>query len=104
MYAGEIVEYGSLEDIFDETAHPYTKGLFDSLPTLDKDVHRLKPIPGLMPEPANLPDGCKFHPRCPYCGGVCAGPSGRREMSPGHWVRCLRCPRRAGKRLRRDGK
>ena len=66
MYAGEIVEYGSLEDIFEHTAHPYTEGLFGSLPSLENDVHRLKPIQGLMPDPANLPDGCKFHPRCPY--------------------------------------
>ena len=65
MYAGEIVEYGSLEDIFEHTAHPYTEGLFSSLPSLENDVHRLKPIQGLMPDPANLPDGCKFHPRCP---------------------------------------
>ena len=57
MYAGEIVEYGSLEDIFEHTAHPYTEGLFGSLPSLENDVHRLKPIQGLMPDPANLPDG-----------------------------------------------
>ena len=58
MYAGEIVEYGSLEDIFDHTAHPYTKGLFNSIPSLDKDTERLQPIQGLMPDPATLPVGC----------------------------------------------
>ena len=58
MYAGEIVEYGSLEDIFDRMAHPYTKGLFDSLPSLDRVDHRLKPIRGLMPDPTDLPEGC----------------------------------------------
>ena len=72
MYAGEIVEYGSLEDIFDHTAHPYTKGLFNSIPSLDKDTERLQPIQGLMPDPANLPEGCKFHPRCPYAVEACA--------------------------------
>ena len=56
MYAGEIVEYGSLEDIFDHTTHPYTIGLMDSIPSLDQDVERLKPIPGLMPDPTDLPD------------------------------------------------
>ena len=90
MYAGEIVESGSLEDIFDRTAHPYTEGLFGSLPSLDKKTHRLKPIEGLMPDPADLPSGCKFHPRCKYATEECA----RRvpeptELSPGHVVRCL---------------
>ena len=71
MYAGEIVEFGSLEHIFDETAHPYTKGLFHSLPSLDRKERRLKPIAGLMPDPARLPEGCKFHPRCPFAEERC---------------------------------
>jgi peptide/nickel transport system ATP-binding protein len=58
MYAGEIVEYGQLAHIFLNAKHPYTIGLFESLPSLDKDVDRLKPIQGLMPDPANLPSGC----------------------------------------------
>ena len=92
MYAGEIVEYGSLEDIFEHTAHPYTEGLFGSLPSLGNDVHRLKPIQGLMPDPANLPDGCKFHPRCPYAVDQCrSGAPALREISPGHLCQCRRC-------------
>ena len=92
MYAGEIVEYGSLEDIFEHTAHPYTEGLFGSLPSLENDVHRLKPIQGLMPDPANLPDGCKFHPRCPYALDQCrSGAPALREISPGHLCQCRRC-------------
>ena len=92
MYAGEIVEYGSLEDIFDHTAHPYTKGLFNSIPSLDKDTERLQPIQGLMPDPANLPEGCKFHPRCPYAVAACAQQHpGMTELTPGHLCRCLRC-------------
>lgn len=92
MYAGEIVEYGSLEDIFEHTAHPYTEGLFSSLPSLENDVHRLKPIQGLMPDPANLPDGCKFHPRCPYAVDQCrSGAPALREISPGHLCQCRRC-------------
>ena len=92
MYAGEIVEYGSLEDIFDHTAHPYTKWLFNSIPSLDKDTERLQPIQGLMPDPANLPEGCKFHPRCPYAVEACAQQHpGMTELTPGHLCRCLRC-------------
>ncbi len=89
MYAGEIVEYGSLEEIFEKTQHPYTEGLFNSLPSLDADVERLKPIVGLMPDPANLPAGCKFHPRCPYASARCAEEEPElREVSAGHVCRC----------------
>ena len=89
IYAGEIVESGSLEDIFDRTAHPYTEGLFGSLPSLDEKVHRLKPIAGLMPDPANLPSGCPFHPRCPYSTEKCRSAHPETvELSPGHLVCC----------------
>lgn len=89
MYAGEIVEMGSLEQIFDQTTHPYTKGLFASIPKLDEDVARLLPIAGLMPDPANLPEGCKFHPRCPYASEVCKQqPPELRDLGEGHLVRC----------------
>ncbi len=99
MYAGKIVETGSLEDIFDHTAHPYTIGLFNSIPSLEKDTHRLQPIAGLMPDPANLPSGCSFHPRCPYADDMCSQqePSAI-ELSPGHLCRCHHCDRvKAGK-------
>ena len=68
MYAGEILEYGTLEQIFDKSRkhHPYTVGLFGSIPNLNEETRRLKPIDGLMPDPSHLPEGCKFHPRCPY--------------------------------------
>ena len=92
MYAGEIVEYGDLRNIFKETAHPYTKGLFGSLPSLDKKTHRLKPIAGLMPDPSNLPEGCKFNPRCPYADERCRTQAPEAvELSPGHLVRCHHC-------------
>ena len=92
MYAGEIVEYGTLEDIFDHTSHPYTEGLFNSLPSLDEDVERLKPIRGLMPDPADLPKGCKFNPRCPYADERCQTEEPQlKEIAPGHLCRCHHC-------------
>lgn len=97
MYAGEIVEYGSLRDIFKATSHPYTMGLFDSIPSLDKDVHRLKPIAGLVPDPADLPSGCHFHPRCPYATDRCKCEAPENyEITPGHCVRCFRCDEKKG--------
>ena len=71
VYAGNILEYGSLEDIFNHTAHPYTVGLFESLPNMDDRSLRLKPIPGLMPDPTNLPEGCPFAPRCAQAKDIC---------------------------------
>jgi peptide/nickel transport system ATP-binding protein len=97
MYAGEIVEYGSAEDIFDRVAHPYTKGLFNSLPSLDSDTERLQPIHGLMPDPANLPSGCKFHPRCPYCSDLCkAEEPPTVELTAGHRCKCHHCQKGSG--------
>jgi len=94
MYAGEIIEYGSLEQIFHNAKHPYTIGLFGSLPSLDKDVDRLSPIQGLMPDPANLPEGCKFQERCGYsCEEYRAVEQETVEIEPGHLVRCIRAAR-----------
>ena len=92
MYAGEIVEYGTLEDVFDHTAHPYTIGLFGSIPRLDTKVDALKPIHGLMPDPANLPSGCKFHPRCPFAIDKCATEAPAAVNLGGiHQARCHNC-------------
>lgn len=89
VYAGEIVESGTVEDIFlGQKHHPYTTGLFQSIPRLDGESKRLKPIEGLIADPSNLPEGCKFHPRCPHCTQAC------KERSPGifeengHAIRC----------------
>lgn len=91
MYAGQIIEIGSLEDIFDHTAHPYTVGLFNSLPEMNEGLPRLKPIVGLPPDPTHLPDGCSFAPRCPYAGEECQkGRISLREIAPGHLLRCIR--------------
>ncbi|HPK47589.1 MAG TPA: ABC transporter ATP-binding protein [Sphaerochaeta sp.] len=71
MYAGRIVERGTLEDVFNHTKHPYTEGLFNSLPSIEDRTARLRPIPGLMPDPTQLPLGCTFAPRCSYATEAC---------------------------------
>ena len=90
MYAGEIVEYGSLEQIYNHTCHPYTKGLFGSIPDLDSHVKRLSPIPGLMPDPADLPAGCSFCPRCTCACERCESENPQMiEVETGHFVKCF---------------
>lgn len=90
IYAGEIVEYGTVEHIFDETAHPYTLGLFASLPRLDQKTDRLQPIPGMMSDPTCLPTCCSFCERCKYADDQCrAGDPEIRELTPGHFVKCF---------------
>ena len=89
MYAGEIIETGTAEDIFERGCHPYTKGLFASLPDMETDRGRLRPIAGLMPDPKNLPKGCKFAPRCPEKKDACDGCAKEiAEISDTHTVRC----------------
>ena len=90
-YAGEIVEYGTLEDVFDHPLHPYTKGLFAALPDLYQDTERLQPIEGLPPDPTDLPRGCPFQPRCRYASAECAEHRQEYvEITPGHYCRCGR--------------
>lgn len=96
VYAGQVVEYGTVWQVFDNPSHPYTKGLFDSLPSLDKDVHRLKPIEGLVPNPADLPLYCSFYERCACHTDACmAGEPQRVEVEPGHYVMCC-CAEKGG--------
>ena len=92
VYAGEIVEYGTLAQIFEEPQHPYTRGLFDAIPKMTTDVDRLSPIFGAPPDPTNLPKGCKFAPRCPYATEECNQPVAVQTMENGHQYRCLRKP------------
>lgn len=90
MYAGKIVEHGTLEDIFEKTKHPYTEGLFNSLPNLEDSNDMLKPIKGLMPDPTDLPKGCTFHPRCPYVKNICSEREPEvTKISNSHYVSCL---------------
>ena len=81
MYAGRIVERGTLSEIFDHTKHPYTEGLFNSLPNINDRKAELTPIPGLMPDPSHLPEGCAFAPRCPYATEECE----KRMPTPRHF-------------------
>ena len=91
VYAGEIIEIGSKEDIFDHPTHPYTNGLFGSLPMMAVGQKRLHPIAGMMPDPTDLPKGCSFHPRCPHATDACRGePVPMAELSPGHFCRCIK--------------
>lgn len=91
VYAGEIIEFGTVEDIFSGQAHhPYTKGLFDALPSLVSTERRLKPIEGLMPDPTDLPTGCKFHPRCPRCMPICRQQEPEPvQIGPTHMIKCF---------------
>ena len=90
VYAGEIVEFGTTEHIFDYAMHPYTIGLFGSLPKLNSTERRLKPIKGLMPDPTRLPSGCRFAERCPRATDQCReSPPETLEVAPGHLVKCF---------------
>ena len=71
IYAGQVVEHGTLDDVYRHTLHPYTKGLFDSLPNMEDRTAKLKPIKGLMPDPRDLPKGCAFCPRCDFATERC---------------------------------
>ena len=89
MYAGEIIELGTAEDIFTHTKHhPYTDGLFASLPNLKSKTTRLQPIAGLMPDPTNLPKGCKFAPRCGKCMEICKEVPPEVYTDGTHSIRC----------------
>ncbi len=91
VYTGEIVEVGNIKDVYHEKLHPYTQGLFGSIPSLSSKERRLHAIDGMMPDPTKLPEGCKFYERCPFAEERC-----RRELpelvefKPGHKVRCFR--------------
>lgn len=89
IYAGEIVEIGTLREIFKNPKHPYTLGLFGSIPSLTQTVKRLQPVEGLMPDPTKLPKGCKFNPRCKHATDKCREQLPHLEQLEGtHQVRC----------------
>lgn len=89
VYAGEIIEYGSNEEIYDHPSHPYTIGLFGAIPNLESDVRRLANIEGLPPDPSNLPTGCSFAPRCPYATEECrTKPPKSEQIAEKHYCSC----------------
>ena len=89
MYAGKAMEYGTVQQVFTDPLHPYTRALLASIPNAEEDTRRLHVIEGMVPSLAHRPDGCLFHPRCPECRGVCR--STRPELvqlGDGRQVRC----------------
>ena len=90
MYAGQIVEYGTVDEVFHEPLHPYTKGLFGSVPATNAAQTRLTPVQGIAPNAMHLPKGCKFAPRCPYATDQCreAEPAPKTIRSD-HLVTCF---------------
>ena len=89
IYAGRVIEYGDIREVFKNTRHPYTKGLFDSLPRINDDREMLNPIPGLMPDPMELPEGCSFAPRCRYATEKCRqGIPPKTFFGDRHYVTC----------------
>ena len=106
MYAGRIVEKGTVDDVFNNMRHPYTEGLFNSLPNLKEQGEMLEPIKGLMPDPADLPPGCTFAPRCPYAIEACSASVPELHSVDGsktHFVAC-HAYSRPGFALRRNQK
>ena len=89
MYAGKIVEVAGVDELFARPLHPYTEGLLASLPQLHRRRQRLHVIPGQVPNPARLPGGCRFHPRCPHASDLCRRQEPQlRPAGAGRWVAC----------------
>ena len=105
MYAGEIIEIGSLREVFKDAKHPYTVGLFGAIPDLEKDTEFLYQIEGLMPDPMALPSGCPFSPRCIYAEGLCHTQKPEKTIIPGgHMVKChIYTDSLQTKKVRREG-
>lgn len=103
MYAGRIVEFADVYELFANPLHPYTRGLLGCVPRLGQQHELLPTIPGSVPTPLNWPAGCRFEPRCTYCQGearqACrAGLPPLRQVAPGHWVATFSAPNFAGAR------
>jgi peptide/nickel transport system ATP-binding protein len=89
MYAGRVVEYADKRELYSNPVHPYTIGLFNSVPDLDEDKEALNTIPGLMPDPMDLPTGCTFHPRCTYAEDRCSKTEPAMiNVGNGHFAAC----------------
>jgi oligopeptide/dipeptide ABC transporter ATP-binding protein len=91
MYAGQIVEMASCREMLTNTRHPYTRGLLESVPKLTGEKRLLSAIPGTVPSSGAWPSGCRFHPRCAFCGAACVTEEQPLlEFGPGHFVRCAK--------------
>lgn len=91
MYCGQVVESGSMKEVFQRMLHPYTEGLMNSIPRLSDQKEELDTIEGIVPSLYELPEGCRFHPRCPYAKDICRRKMPElTEVEPGHCSRCLR--------------
>lgn len=89
MYGGDIVEYGSVREVYTNPAHYYTKGLLNAIPKLEGQTEQLESIPGLVANALNLPNGCRFHPRCMHCREECRSKAQEMvKISDKHYVRC----------------
>ncbi|MCD6442979.1 MAG: ABC transporter ATP-binding protein [Thermotogae bacterium] len=89
MYAGKIVEYADVKTLFKDPKHPYTWGLMNSIPRLDVEQEKLRPIPGIVPDALNFPPGCKFHPRCEFATDRCRSEEPEIiEVEKDHLVAC----------------
>jgi peptide/nickel transport system ATP-binding protein/oligopeptide transport system ATP-binding protein len=89
MYAGKMMEYAAVTDLFDNPKHPYTVGLMTSVPALGKGKERLNTIPGVVPSLFNIPEGCPYYDRCPDAREICwENLPAMAEVEKGHWVRC----------------
>jgi peptide/nickel transport system ATP-binding protein len=93
MYAGEIVERATVDQLFTQPQHPYTVGLLGSIPRLDRQATHLATIEGMVPNMTTPPPGCRFAPRCPFVSEPCvAAPPPFASVTPGHWSRCIKAP------------
>lgn len=92
IYAGRIIEYGAVRQVFSDPRHPYTVGLLGALPRLDGKAGRLTAIPGNIANPSHLPEGCFFHPRCQNCTAICKQSAPQMiEIAPDHFAACFNC-------------
>ena len=97
MYAGEVMEEGDVDSLFNNPLHPYTKGLMMSIPRLDQDKKRLYSIKGTVPSLDAMPDGCRFRPRCPEVCDACKNEKPLMTQVKGeHWVRCWKVTKVGG--------
>jgi peptide/nickel transport system ATP-binding protein len=89
MYAGKVVERGSVDAVLDAPLHPYTRGLIGSVPSRNRRGAPLAQIPGMAPSPLNLPTGCSFRPRCPRADEACLAAPELAEQAPRRFARCF---------------